>query len=109
MQLDILYYTKINGKQPVRQWLEGIQDSLAQAILYKRIRQAGLGQFGVTRFVGDGVSELKINFGPGYRIYYGLHHHKLIVLLIGGTKRTQQADIEKAKKYWKQWQKERNR
>lgn len=72
---DILYYTTANGKQPVRKWLESIKDSMTQAILYKRIRQAGMGNFGNTRSVG-------------------------------GTKRTQQADIETAKNYWTHWKKE---
>lgn len=103
---DIHYYTTANGKQPVRKWLESIKDSMTQAILYKRIRQAGMGNFGHTRSVGGGVSEFKIDFGQGYRIYFGLHKDKLIVLLVGGTKRTQQADIETAKDYWNHWKKE---
>ena len=105
-QRDVQYYTTSNGKQPVRKWLDSIKDSLTQAILYKRIRQAGLGNFGVTRPVGSGVNEFKIDFGQGYRIYYGVHKDKLIVLLVGGTKRTQQADIETAKEYWNHWKKE---
>lgn len=103
---DILYYTTANGKQPVRKWLESIKDSMTQAILYKRIRQAGMGNFGSFRSVGGGISEFKIDFGQGYRIYYGIHKDKLIVLLVGGTKRTQQADIETAKNYWNHWKKE---
>lgn len=103
---DILYYTTTSGKQPVRKWLENIKDSLTQALLYKRIRQAGMGNFGSTRSVGGGVSEFKIDYGPGYRIYFGLHKDKLIVLLVGGTKRNQQTDIETAKDYWNHWKKE---
>lgn len=103
---DILYYTTTSGKQPVRKWLENIKDSMTQAILYKRIRQAGMGNFGNTRSVGGGVNEFKIDFGQGYRIYFGLHKDKMIVLLVGGTKRTQQADVETAKDYWNHWKKE---
>ena len=103
---DILYYTTASGKQPVRRWLERIKDSMTQAILYKRIRQAGMGNLGHTKSVGSGVSEFKIDYGQGYRIYYGIHKDKLIVLLVGGTKRTQQADIETAKEYWNHWKKE---
>lgn len=95
---DIHYYTTANGKQPVRKWLESVKDSMTQAILYKRIRKAGMGNFVHTRSVGGGVSEFKIDFG--------LHKDKLIVLLVGGTKRTQQADIEMAKDYWNHWKKE---
>ena len=100
---DIIYYTTSNGRQPVRKWLEGIKDSLTQAILYKRIRQAGMGNFGHHRSVGAGVNQFKIDYGQGYRIYYGIHKDKLIVLLVGGTKKTQDEDIETAKEYWTHW------
>ena len=105
---SVEYYTTSAGKQPVRSWLSGIKDSLTQAILYKRIRQAGLGNFGKIRNVDDGVNELKIDYGPGYRVYFGIYQGELILLLVGGTKRTQQSDIEKARDYWAQWQKEKN-
>lgn len=103
----IEYYTTSAGKQPVRNWLTNIKDNLTQAILYKRIRQAGLGNFGKTRNIGDGVNELKIDYGPGYRVYFGVYQDELILLLVGGSKRTQQSDIEKARDYWIQWQKEK--
>ena len=103
----IEYYTTAAGKQPALSWLSGIKDSLAQAILYKRIQQAGLGNFGKTRNVGNGVNELKIDYGPGYRVYFGVYQDELILLLVGGTKRTQHSDIEKARDYWAQWQKEK--
>ena len=65
-----------------------------------------MGNFSNAKSVGAGVSEFEIDYGQGYRIYYGLHKDKLIVLLVGGTKRTQQADIETAKEYWTHWKKE---
>ena len=99
----IEYYTSLTGKQPAREWLLSIKDNLTQAILFKRIRQAGEGLFGDNRNVGDGVYELKVNFGPGYRIYYGIHEDELILILFGGNKRTQQADIKKAQTYWFLW------
>lgn len=91
------------GKQPARDWLLSLKDMLTQAILFKRIRQAGQGNFGKTRHVGDGVNELKISFGPGYRIYYGIHQDELILILMGGSKSTQQSDIRKARAYWLEW------
>jgi putative addiction module killer protein len=96
------FYTQ-TGKAPVKEWLNSFKDKLTQAILYKRIRQASLGNFGDSKSIGSGVFELRVDFGPGYRIYYGLHKDELILLLIGGSKRTQQADIEKAKTYWFLW------
>lgn len=97
------YYRTTSGKEPVREWLSSLKDKITQAILYKRIRQAGLGQFGKTRNVGDGVWELKIDYGPGYRVYYGIHNDELILLLVAGSKRTQSADIKKARAYWLEW------
>jgi putative addiction module killer protein len=61
----IEYYNTPTGKEPVREWLSSLKDKITQAILYKRLRQAGLGHFGKTRNVGDGVWELKIDYGPG--------------------------------------------
>lgn len=94
------YFMTPTGKIPAQDWLNSIKDKLTQAILYKRIRQAGLGSFGDTKSVGEGVHELRINHGPGFRIYYAIHQDEVILLLIGGSKRTQSSDIEKAKTYW---------
>ncbi len=94
------YFRTPGGKLPAQEWLHSIKDKMTQAILYKRIRQAGLGNFGDHKSVGDGVQELRINYGPGFRIYYGIHEDEVILLLIGGSKKTQTADIEKAKTYW---------
>lgn len=99
----IEYFTNPSGKQPVRDWLNGIKDKLTQAIIYKRIRQAGLGNFGKSKSVGGGVHELKIDHGPGYRVYFGIHQDEMILLLMGGSKRTQQADIEKAQANLNLW------
>ena len=97
------YYKTSTGKEPAKEWLSSVKDTLTQAILYKRIRQAGLGQFGKTRNVGDGVWELKIDYGPGYRVYYGIHGDELILILTTGSKRTQTSDIKKARAYWIKW------
>jgi putative addiction module killer protein len=104
----VQYYETPAGKLPAKDWLESLKDGLTQAILYKRIRQAGLGQFGKVRNLGEGVSELKIDHGPGFRVYYGIHEDKLILILMAGSKRTQESDIKKAKAYWTEW-KGRNR
>jgi len=59
-----------------------------------------LGKFGDVKSVGQGVSERRIDFGPGFRIYFGQEGRKLVVLLVGGTKKRQQRDVEQAKAYW---------
>lgn len=102
-QRAVDYYKTPNGKEPAKESLSSIKDKLTQAILYKRIRQAGLGQFGNIRPVGDGVWELKIDYGPGYRVYYGVQGDELILILMTGSKRTQSADIKKARVYWNEW------
>lgn len=102
-QRAVDYYRTSAGKEPAKEWLSSVKDKLTQAILYKRIRQAGLGQFGKTRNVGDGVWELKIDYGPGYRVYYGIRGDELILILMAGSKRTQTADIKKARAYWIEW------
>lgn len=97
------YFYTSSGKAPAKEWLNSIKDKLTQAILYKRIRQASLGNFGNHESVGQGVFEMKIDFGPGYRIYYGIHNDEVILLLMGGSKRRQQSDIDKAITYWNIW------
>lgn len=69
-----------------------------------RIRRLSLGNFGDVKPVGDGLSELRIDHGPGYRVYLCQRGSALVLLLAGGTKRTQETDIAKAKKLAKEWE-----
>lgn len=71
-----------------------------------RIARLRLGNLGDSKSVGQGVYELKVHFGPGYRIYYGLDGEKLVLLLCGGDKKTQKKDIEKAKAFWENYKDE---
>ena len=84
-------------------WLRKLRDEQARARIQVRIRRLSLGNFGDAKSVGQGVSELRIDYGPGYRVYLIKHGGLLIVLLAGGTKKTQQADIVKAKALAKEW------
>ena len=65
-----------------------------------------LGNFGDWRSVGEGVSELRVDFGPGYRLYYGRDGAELVILLGGGTKKRQASDIEMARKFWEAYKQE---
>ena len=71
-------------------------------IIEARLKRVSDGNFGHTRSVGEGVVELKIDFGPGYRVYFGIDGNN-VVLLLAGDKSSQEADIESAKKYWKDY------
>lgn len=83
-------------------WLRKLRDLQALARIQIRIRRLSLGNFGDVKPVGEGVSELRIDYGPGYRVYFQKTGNVLILLLAGGTKKTQDADIAKAKKFAKE-------
>jgi putative addiction module killer protein len=77
-------------------WLAGLRDREARGRIVARTRRLTLGNFGETRSVGEGVRELKIDWGPGYRVYFVQRGERLVVLLAGGDKRTQRRDIARA-------------
>jgi len=77
-------------------WIDGLRDIRARARVLARIQRLACGNPGDAKPVGEGVSEMRIDYGPGYRVYYKRHGKHLIVLLAGGDKRNQKRDIEKA-------------
>ena len=79
-------------------WLAKLRDSQAVARVLARIKRLAEGNPGDVKPVGEGVSELRIDYGPGYRVYYKDNGREIIILLCGGDKRTQEADIEEARK-----------
>lgn len=96
-----------SGKEPFTEWLESL-DNETQAILVARLNRVRLGNFGNCEPVGLGVSELKIFYGPGYRIYFAKDGTTLVVLLLGGDKGSQNKDIKKAQRYWIHYKGEKN-
>jgi putative addiction module killer protein len=84
-------------------WLDGLRDRQARVRIVARIERLGLGNPGDVKPVGDGVSEMRLNYGPGYRVYYQQRGEVLIVILAGGDKSTQAADIATAKEIAAQW------
>ena len=78
-------------------WLMGLGDIAARARIAKRLDRLAQGNFGDARSLGDGVSELRFTFGPGYRVYYTLRENIVVILLWGGDKGSQRRDIERAK------------
>jgi putative addiction module killer protein len=83
-------------------WLRSLRDLRAMARIQIRIDRLALGNAGDVNSVGEGVSELRVDYGPGYRVYYAQHGKALVVLLCGGDKRTQSSDIAMAKKLAKE-------
>lgn len=80
-----------------------MRDPKAKARIQMRIRRLGLGNPGDVQPIGSGLSEMRIDYGPGYRVYYMKSGSVLVVLLCGGDKRTQQTDIDKAKRLAAEW------
>lgn len=84
-------------------WLRDLRDSQARARIIARVRRLSLGNAGDVKPVGAGVSELRIDYGPGYRVYFQQRGAILVVLLCGGSKRTQQPDIKRAIEIARTW------
>ncbi len=79
-----------------REWINGLRDSVARARIQVRVDRLAHGNPGSYRVLREGVAELKIEFGPGYRVYFTVRNAELIILLVGGDKSTQQEDIRRA-------------
>ena len=92
-----------NGLVPFGEWFDSLRDKRMQAAVDARLARVRAGNFGDAKSVGGGVSELRINFGPGLRVYYGLHGKQVVVLLGGGDKRSQSRDIRRAQQHWQQF------
>lgn len=97
-------YVTAEGKNPFREWLHGLRDVRARARIRVRLNRVRLGNFGDAKSVGDGVSELRIPYGPGYRVYFARTGSTVVLLLCGGDKATQKRDVNTAKDYWLDYQ-----
>ena len=94
-----------NGLVPFDEWFDSLRDRRMQAAVDARLTRVRAGNFGDCKSVGGGVFELRINLGPGLRVYYGLHAQTIVVLLGGGDKRSQSRDIGRAQELWQQFKK----
>ena len=102
MEWTLVIYETRSGERPFSVWLAALKDARARARIRARLNRVRLGNFGDCKNVGDGVSELRVDYGPGYRVYFGKEAHRIVVLLCGGDKRRQSSDIDRAKAYWKE-------
>jgi len=94
---------EVRETETYAKWFAKLADRAAKARIDVRIRRLSLGNFGDAKPVGDGVSELRIDYGPGYRVYFLRRGSTLVILLAGGDKRTQDRDIALAKKIALDW------
>jgi putative addiction module killer protein len=100
MKKELRYYRTEEGKEPFIDWLGSLKDRVGRAHITNRLNRVTLGNYGDCDPVGGGVYELKIHSGPGYRVYFSEQERTILLLLLGGSKRTQDKDIKKAKQYW---------
>lgn len=102
-KVELRRYRTSEGVVPLDEWLGSLRDRIVRARIGARIQRLELGLRGDWRSVGGGVSELKLDAGPGYRVYFAESGKAVIVLLCGGNKSSQSRDIEAAHAYWKDY------
>lgn len=100
---EIVRYKTSVGLEPVSEWITSLTDKLALARIRMRLKALNAGNFGDCKPVGNGVLELRIHIGAGYRVYCGRYGEAIILLLCGGDKRSQESDIRLAKAMWTEW------
>jgi putative addiction module killer protein len=104
--LELRYYLGADGRSPFASWFEDL-DPIAGAKAVRALARMEQGNLSNVKSVGEGVLEYKIDFGPGYRVYFGRDGEQLVILLTGGTKKRQQRDIETAAMFWREYKRAR--
>lgn len=100
-QIEI--YVTRNGKKPFIVWLESLKDLNLRSRVKEKLDRVSLGNMGDYKYLAEGISEFRLDFGPGYRIYFGENSKNFVLLLCGGNKTTQKKDIKRAITYWKDY------
>lgn len=98
--VELESYQDHKGSRLFTAWLNSLKDLKAKGVIRARLNRVRMGNFGDCKSVSNGVFELRINLGPGYRIYFGKESETKMILLTGGDKSTQKRNIEKANQYW---------
>jgi putative addiction module killer protein len=101
--MEFFRYQREDGTEPFTEWLASVRDRVAQARIRIRLRQVEAGNMGDCQPVGEGAVESRVHVDAGYRIYCGRRGKILVILLCGGDKGSQAADIKRAKNYWADW------
>ncbi len=102
-KIELLEYVNEDGKNVFHEWLLKLKDKAARARIRVRLNRVRLGNFGDCKSVGGGVNELRVDYGPGYRVYFGRNGIKVVILLSGGSKKSQSKDIKLAQQYWTEY------
>jgi|SRR5712692_5073173 len=105
--MEIRHYLTAAGRDPYQEWLDKLKDLTGRVAIQRRVDRVATGNFGEHKALQEGVWELKMDIGPGYRVYYAMESATIVLLLCGGVKRTQTADIEKAVRYWHDYRQRR--
>lgn len=106
--IELRHYINPNGKDVFESWVDALKDDQAEARIAARINRLSRGNFGDCKPVGRGVWELRVDYGPGYRVYYAVVGQACVLLLCGGDKRKQSSDIASAIEYLRDY-KERSK
>ena len=106
--IEIREYIDGEGRSPFERWFDGLNPQAAVKIT-TALEKIANGNFSRVEPVGSGVSEYKLDWGPGYRIYFGQDGKTLIILVGGGTKKRQSSDIESAQKHWAEYKRRKRR
>ncbi len=101
--IEVIVYADEDGKEPFTQWLKRLREPKTRRRILQRIARVQSGNYGDFKSLKDGVFELWLSFGSGYRVYFGEDGDTIVVLLSGGDKSTQNKEIETAKRYWKEY------
>ncbi|NOR40083.1 MAG: type II toxin-antitoxin system RelE/ParE family toxin [Gammaproteobacteria bacterium] len=96
---EVIYYREPNGATPIQKWFEHL-DKIPAGKIYMALARMESGNFSDSKHLKGGLWERRIHSGPGFRFYYAMHKRRHIILLCGGTKRTQIDDIRKARRMW---------
>ncbi len=101
--MEVLHYVTEAGRDVFGEWLMGLSDARARAKVAARVARLAAGNFGDCKPLKEGVCELRVDWGPGYRVYYAMAGRTCVLLLCAGDKRKQSSDIERAIEYWKDY------
>ena len=102
--MEIRHYLTISGRDLYQAWLDDLKDMRARVAVQRRVDRLAAGNYGDHKFCRDGIWELRIDVGAGYRVYYARAGRTILLIVCGGDKRTQAADIERAVNYWDDYQ-----